>query len=519
MRKNDGLNETAPENPELMRMSVVITGHVDSGKSTTTGHLLCKLGGVDARKLEKLKARAEELGMGSFYYAYLMDGTKEEQRRGVTIKCSMEQFFTPRYNYSIIDAPGHRDFIKNMINGAGQADVAVLMVPADGNFIDAIRKGGDGEIMGQTRQHARLLQLLGVKQLIVCVNKMDYGAGDHDPYSEARFEEVRDEMMNMLRQVGYGKMFVQNRVPVIPISGWMGDNLLEVSENMPWWTGQTVSIGKEAGQAVHVSTLVQALDEFVQPIQRHVEQPLRMPVSGVFNLAGIGTVITGRVEQGCVRCKDEVVFLPTHTTANPSGGKVFSIEMHRKPCEIGVPGDNIGLNMRGLNKANLPRVGDVMVLDNDASLQPTASFTAQVHVLDIPRPVKVGYSPIAFVRTAKAACRITQILWRSHPKETGGQPVPGTELKPGDCAEVVLEPQVPLVVETYAECEGLGRIAFMDGSSPVMLGKVVAVNGNVVQPDANKTVAAEATSRSRGRRGGKQASMTGDQRKVANRVA
>merc|ERR1712182_98735 len=179
------------------------------------------LGGLPERELEKLKQEAERLGKGSFAFAFYMDRQKEERERGVTISCTTKEFFTDKWHYTIIDAPGHRDFIKNMISGAAQADVCLLMVPADGNFTA-------GEVQGQTRQHARLLNLLGVKQLIVGVNKMDT---DVAKYSEERYVEIRDEMRNMLTKVGWKKDFVAKSVPVLPISGWMGDNLLKVRED------------------------------------------------------------------------------------------------------------------------------------------------------------------------------------------------------------------------------------------------------------------------------------------------
>merc|ERR1711959_336823 len=238
---------------EKTHMSVVICGHVDSGKSTTTGRLLFELGGVPEREMQKLKEEAEKLGKGSFAFAFYMDTQKDERERGVTIKCTTKEFFTDNYHYSVIDAPGHRDFIKNMISGAAQADVGVLMVPADGNFVVAIQKGDHkaGEVQGHTRQHARLINLLGVKQLIVCVNKMD--AEPAACYKEARYNEIKDEMKSMLIKVGWPKQFVEKRVPVLPISGWNGDNLLEKSKNMAWWEGQKVKISKEKG--CHLTTL------------------------------------------------------------------------------------------------------------------------------------------------------------------------------------------------------------------------------------------------------------------------
>merc|ERR1711943_104188 len=190
---------------EKKHMSVVICGHVDSGKSTTTGRLLFELGGIPEREMEKLKEKAEELGKGSFAFAFYMDTQKDERERGVTIKCTTKEFFTEKYHYSVIGAPGHRDFIKNMISGAAQADVGVLMVPADGNFTTAIQKGNhkQGVVQGQTRQHARLINLLGVKQLLIGVNKMDAAIGG--AYSQDRYKEIKDEMCNMLAKVGWKK--------------------------------------------------------------------------------------------------------------------------------------------------------------------------------------------------------------------------------------------------------------------------------------------------------------------------
>jgi elongation factor 1-alpha len=424
--------------------------------------------------MQKLKEEAEKLGKGSFAFAFYMDTQKDERERGVTIKCTTKEFFTDQYHYSVIDAPGHRDFIKNMISGAAQADVAVLMVPADGNFTTAIQKGDhkQGQVQGQTRQHARLINLLGVKQLVVCVNKMD--APETSEYKESRFQEIRDEMKLMLIKVGWPKMFVEKRVPVIPISGWHGDNLLSQSTNMPWWKGQKVKISKEKGMTV--VCLRDALNDFVQPAARNPEKPMRLPISGVYKIKGVGDVLTGRVEQGSVEPGNDVHFLPTHTQANPCIGKVFTVEMHHKRIDAGMSGDNIGMNVKNLKKENMPRVGDVMIYAKDVSLKTSENFSAQVQVLDIPGSIKCGYSPIGHVRCGRAACRLVKICWKMG-KDTGGEKAEGVvELKTNDAAEAVFVPQQPLVVDTFENCDGLSRIAFMDGNSAVMLGKVMAVN-------------------------------------------
>jgi len=452
-------------------VSIVVCGHVDAGKSTTTGRLIFELGGINEREMEKLKAEAKTLGKESFAFAFYMDKSKEERARGVTIACTTKEFYTTSYHYTIVDAPGHRDFIKNMISGASQADCCLLMVPADGNFTAAIARGNHkaGEVQGQTRQHARLINLLGVKQLIVGINKMDC---DTAKYSKERYTEVRDEMESMLVKVGWKKEFVKNCVPFMPISGWMGDNLLSKSSNMPWWEGVTV---KSQKKPVKCECLLDCLEKMVKLPKRPVKKPLRMPVSGVYKIKGVGDVITGRVEQGKVEPGNETIFLPTHTTSKPCSGKVFSVEMHHKSQPMAGPGDNVGLNMKGLDKVNIPRVGDVMIMKSDSTLKACQNFTAQVQVLDHPGELKVGYSPIAFIRTGRSACRIAKINWKIG-KETGGQKAENPpHLKANEMAEIVFEPQQPFVAEAFSACEGLGRVAIMEGASVVMLGKAVAV--------------------------------------------
>jgi elongation factor 1-alpha len=454
-----------------IHLSIVVCGHVDAGKSTTTGRLILELGGIPEREIEKLKAEAKVLGKESFAFAFYMDKSKEERARGVTIACTTKEFYTTSYHYTIVDAPGHRDFIKNMISGASQADVALLMVPSDGNFTAAIARGNhkQGEVQGQTRQHARLINLLGVKQLIVGINKMDC---DTAKYSEERYKEIKDEMASMLVKVGWKKEFVKNCVPFMPISGWVGDNLLTKSDKMAWWKGADV---KSQKKPVHVDTLLDALENMVKPPKRPIKKPLRMPVSGVYKIKGVGDVITGRLEQGKVEPGNECIFLPTHTSSKPCTGKIFSVEMHHKNVPLAQPGDNVGLNVKGLVKENMPRVGDVMIMKSDESLKACADFTAQVQILDHPGELKVGYSPICFVRTGRSACRMAKINWKIG-KETGGAKAPDPVcVKANEMAEIVFEPQQPFVAEGFKSCEGLGRLAIMEGASVVMLGKAISV--------------------------------------------
>lgn len=452
-------------------LSIVICGHVDSGKSTTTGRLIFDLGGINEREMKKLQDEADRLGKSSFAFAFYMDRQKDERERGVTIACTTKEFFTDNYHYTIIDAPGHRDFIKNMITGASQADVALLMVPADGNFTTSIAKGNhkENEIQGQTRQHARLLNLLGVKQLIIGVNKMD---SDTANYSQERYNEIRDEMVSMLSRVGWKPDFVKKSVPIIPISGFHGQNLLTKSDKMPWWNGVDVAVGAET---IHITTILDALNNMARVPERPTDALFRMPVSGVFKIKGVGDVITGRVEQGTVKPGEEVIFVPTHTASTACQGKVFTVEMHHKQVPQAGPGDNVGLNVKGLVKTNMPRSGDIMIFKKDATLNKCKSFTAQVQVLDHPGELKVGYTPIAFVRTGRSAVRMTEIKWKAG-KETGGKKVEDpVSIKANEMAEVVFKPQHPFIVDSFNNCEGLGRVAIMEGNGVVMLGRVVKV--------------------------------------------
>lgn len=359
-----------------------------------------------------------------------------------------------------------------MISGSGQADVALLMVPADGNFVTSIAKGNlkAGEVQGQTRQHALLVNLLGVKQLIVGINKMDC---DVAGYKKERYDEIKNEMANMLTKVGWKKDFVKNSVPFIPISGYQGDNLIAQSDKMDWWKGVEVDIpGKGKTQ---VNTLLDALDKMVYVPERDTTSKVRVPISGVYKIKGTGDVLTGRVEQGLAKPGTEVKFLPTHTKANPCTGKVFTVEMHHKSVPEAGPGMNVGMNIKGLKKENMPKVGDVMVEANDTSLYAVKSITAQVKIMTHPGELKVGYSPIAFVRTGRSAVKMTKINWKIG-KSTGGQKMEDPPfLKANEMAEVEFEPLQPFVCDSYKSCEGLGRLAVLEGNSCVMIGKATKV--------------------------------------------
>jgi len=464
---------------EKTHVSIVVAGHVDAGKSSLTGRLLYDMGGIDERMMEKLRKKAEELGKPSFAFAYFMDNQKAEQERGITIACNTKEFYTTKYHYTIIDAPGHRDFIKNMITGSSQADVALLLCPADGgSFIASIAKGDHktGEVPGQTRNHARLLNLLGIKQLVVGINKMD-SENDGESYSEKRYNEIATEVRRILLQEGWKKDQIEKEIPIIPMAGFHGENILTKSEKMPWWKGVEVKIATTGGSA-KVTCLLDALNDMVALPPRNTEAAFRAPVGKVITtIKGIECVITSRLEQGSLTKGEEVVFLPTHTASNPCVGKAFSIEMHHKEHTVAGPGDNVGISMKGLPKANMPRDGDVMVKKSDTGFKACETFVVQAMVLEHPNQIKPGYSPNCYVRTSHAACRLMSINFKMGKKSTGGQKVEEPEyIEKGDMCELVFKPTRPFVVDDFKTCEGLSRVAMLEGSVVCMIGKVVKVN-------------------------------------------
>lgn len=444
-------------------ISLVVCGHVDAGKSTTTGHLIFKLGGISEREMTKLQAEADAQGKSSFAFAYYMDKDKAERERGVTINCTTKEFFTDSYHYTIVDAPGHRDYVKNMITGAGCADVALLLVPAEaGGFETAVAKGDhkSGEVQGQTRQHARLLGLLGIEKLIVGVNKMD-----SCDWSEQRFNEIKEEMTKMITQAG----FKPKQVAFIPYSGFKGENLVEKTDKMPWYKGFEVNLSKT--EKVSGYTLYDALEKVARPPTREPDAPVRIPINGIYKIKGVGDVITGRVEQGTISAGDVCRVVPR----NLENLKVFSIEMHHKSWPSAKPGDNVGMNMKGLDKQNMPKVGDVITLQKDPLCLPVESFVAQVAVQEHPGQLKPGFSPCIHVRTAKSACKMTKINWKIS-KKTGDQKLENPPfLERAEQAEIEFEPQQTIYMEAFDQCEGLGRIAVMDSNNLVMLGKVMSV--------------------------------------------
>ncbi len=423
---------------DKVHINLVVIGHVDSGKSTSTGHLIYKCGGIDKRTIEKFEKESADAGKASFKYAWVMDKLKSERERGITIDISLWQFETPKYHFTIIDAPGHRDFIKNMITGTSQADCAILMIASpQGEFEAGISKEG------QTREHALLAFTLGVKQMIVCCNKIDEKSVN---YSEERYTEIKKEVSEFLKKVGYKP----DTINFIPISGWNGDNMLERSANTPWYKGPT---------------LIEALDK-IEPPKRPTEKALRLPLQDVYKIGGIGTVPVGRVETGVLKPGMSVTFAPADVKT-----EVKSVEMHHESIPEAIPGDNVGFNVKGLSVKDIKRgyvCGDAK---NDPPRE-VESFLSQIIIMNHPGQIEAGYTPVLDCHTAHIACKFAEIqskIDRRTGRATEEEP---KSIKNGDSALVILKPTKPMCVETFTEYPPLGRFAVRDMKQTVAVGVI-----------------------------------------------
>ncbi|CAF2653896.1 unnamed protein product [Rotaria sp. Silwood2] len=458
---------------EKTHINIVIIGHVDSGKSTSAGHLIYKCGGIEKRTIEQFEKEAAQMGKGSFKYAWVMDKLKASRERGITIDISLWKFETNAYYVTIIDAPGHRDFIKNMITGTSQADCAVLVVAAaSGEFEAGISKNG------QTREHALLAYTLGVKQMIVVVNKMD---ATDPPFSEARFNEIKGEVSTYIKKIGYQP----ESVAFVPISGWNGDNMIEASENMPWYKGWSVEhkTGNSTGK-----TLLEALDAIVPP-QRPTNKPLRLPLQDVYKIGGIGTVPVGRVETGILKSNMTVNFAPSNVSA-----EVRSIEMHHVNLAEAVPGDNVGFNIRGVSVKDLRR-GFVCSDSKNDPAQETANFVAQVIVLNHPGQIGEGYAPVLDCHTSHIACKFAELI--SKVDRRSGKVIEEAPkfIKSGEAAMVKMIPTKPMCIERFADYPPLGRFAVRDMRQTVAVGVVKEIEKKVVTSGKASKVAASATTK------------------------
>jgi len=427
---------------DKVHVSLVVIGHVDAGKSTTTGHLIYKCGGIDKRTIEKFEKEAAELGKGSFKYAWVLDNLKAERERGITIDIALWKFESPKYYFTVIDAPGHRDFIKNMITGTSQADAAILVIDSSqGGFEAGISKDG------QTREHALLAYTLGVKQLIVACNKMD---DTTVKYAKGRFDEIVNEVKGYLKKVGYKPM----KIPFVPISGWAGDNMIERSTNMAWYKGPY---------------LLEALDNLNAP-KRPSDKPLRLPLQDVYKIGGIGTVPVGRVETGVIKPGMVVTFAPTGVQT-----EVKSVEMHHESLAEAMPGDNVGFNVKNLSVKDIKR-GFVAGDSKRDPPKAAANFDAQVIIMNHPGQISKGYSPVLDCHTAHVACKFAEIKQKMDRRSGKVLEAEPKFVKNGDACMVTLEPTKPMCVEAFSEYPPLGRFAVRDMRQTVAVGVIKAVD-------------------------------------------
>ncbi len=414
-------------------LNVVFIGHVDHGKSTTVGRVLLDTGNVEPHVIEKFKKEAEEKGKATFEFAWVMDHLKEERERGLTIDVAHRKFDTDKYYFTIIDAPGHRDFVKNMITGTSQADAAVLVV------------GAAEGVQAQTKEHIFLARTLGVQQLIVGVNKMDATKPEYD---QKRYEAIKQEVTQLLKAVN----FKVDEVPFVPYSAYKGENIIKPSAKMGWYKGPS---------------LLDSLNGLKVP-SKPTNLPLRIPIQDVYTITGIGTVPVGRVETGVLKPETKVIFNPPGKT-----GEVKSIEMHHEQIPQAEPGDNIGFNVRGINKDDIRR-GDVA---GSVDHPPTVakSFMAQIAVLNHPSVITVGYTPVFHAHTAQVACRFEELQKKLDPKTGASKEDNPQFLKTGDIAVVKIVPAKPMVIEPFKDFPQLGRFAIRDMGATVAAGQVISV--------------------------------------------
>ena len=422
-------------------VNLVVIGHVDSGKSTSTGHLIYKCGGIDQRTIEKMEKEAELAGKASFKYAWVLDKLKAERERGITINIALNKFETPNYHCTIIDAPGHRDFIKNMITGTSQADLAILMISAQaGEFEAGVSKEG------QTKEHALLAFTLGVKQIIVGVNKMDHPTVN---YSQERYAEIKKEASDFLKKTGYNP----EKIEFVPMSGWTGDNMIEKSDKMPWYKGPC---------------LLEAIDKMTPPV-RPSDKPLRLPINDVYKIPGVGTVPVGRVETGILKPGMTVKFTPSDLTT-----EVKSIEMHHEVLESAQPGDNVGFNVKSINVKDIRRGYVTSDTKNDPARE-CETFLAQVIVLNHPNQIANGYTPVIDCHTSHIACKFEEMIEKIDRRTGKVLEDKPKFIKTGDCARIRIKPTKALCVETFTEYPPLGRFAVRDMKQTVAVGVIKEV--------------------------------------------
>jgi elongation factor 1-alpha len=411
-------------------MNVVFVGHVDAGKSTTIGRLFWETGGVSQQEMDKLKEEAAKHGKAGFEFAYVMDNIKEERERGVTIDLSYKKILTQNYEITVIDAPGHKDFVKNMITGASQADAAFLVVDAANG------------VQPQTKEHLWLLRTMGVKNVAIWINKMDMVQ-----YAEDKYNKVKADVEALLKMVGY-KL---EATPFLAGAGFLGENVTKKSDKMPWYKG---------------STVLEQLDKFPAP-EKPTNLPLRMPIQDVYEITGIGTVPVGKIETGIMKPGQKIIILPGRSGVGVPG-EIKTVEAHHEQLPQGEAGDNVGVNIRGIGKKDVAR-GDV-ICDAGSPIKIVEEFTAQVAVINHPTVIAKGYTPVFHVHTAQVPCQFIELVSKLDPRTGQVAQANPDFLKNGDVAIVKLKPIGNLVLETADVNPYMARFAIRDAGATVAAG-------------------------------------------------
>ena len=405
----------------------VVIGHVDAGKSTLMGRLLYDLKVVDQRTLDKYRKEAERIGKASFALAWVLDQGTEERNRGVTIDIAMNKFETDNTSFTILDAPGHRDFIPNMIAGASRADFAVLVIDAStGNF--------ESGLQGQTKEHALLVRSMGVQRIVIAVNKLDTVQ-----WSQDRFDEISQQVSAFLTSAG----FLARNLAFVPCAGLTGDNIVRKAKDpqASWYTG---------------APLISLL-ESSEPVTHAPEKPLRMTVDDIFR-GGVQNPlsVSGRLDAGNVQIGDTVVIMPASQTASIKG-----IEVDSEPTDWAVAGQNVVLHLADI-EAKYLKPGDVVCPPN-APIQCINSFTIKIlafeHITPTHCEVHKG--------RLHAPGRVTKLV--SQLDKASGVAVKGKKprmIKPGNVARIVVE------VEESIPLEKGGRVILRAGGETIGAGLV-----------------------------------------------
>jgi len=415
---------------EKPNINIVFIGHVDHGKSTAVGRLLYEGGVFSEQELAKMKDIAEKLGKKGFEFAFIMDRFKEERERGVTIDLSYKKIITKKYAVTIIDAPGHRDFIKNMITGTSQADAAILVV--------ACQHG----VMAQTKEHLWLCRTMGVEQIAVLINQMDTVK-----YDQAKYNKVVEDLKVLLKAVGYKP----DKMNFIPASAYVGDNITKKSDNLKWYNGPT---------------LLEQFDIFDMP-KKPTDLPLRMPIQDVYTITGVGTVPVGKIETGIIRPNQKVIILPAKTGKGVLG-EVKTVEMHHEALKEGIAGDNVGINIRGVGKQDIARGDVIACIDNPPTI--AEEFTAQIAVINHPTVIARGYTPVLHIHTAQVPVQFISLDKKLDPKTGQVSQENPDFLKNGDVAIVRLKPMKPVVIEKQSVNPHMARFAVRDAGQTVAAG-------------------------------------------------